>query len=261
MSEKPPCDLPHFLEIGRHRDRAGRGRYQWIKRGIITLFVVFIAAAFFNVFGQRAVATTTSASGTTLRLTTPRALRLGLIYQTSIDITSAHAIHTPVMVLSSGWFDGATLNSSEPSAVAENHRPAGVAFAYSGIPRGGHVSLWFQWSVNPRTPFGTARSRFRCMTVAINPCPHHPRHRVPIIMDLVVRCLILFPLVLILTRVVTRRELRSLEPFDLVLLVVLGDMLQQGITQNDQSVTGRFRSCSGRRTSSRSRRSPGAGRW
>jgi uncharacterized membrane protein YcaP (DUF421 family) len=57
-------------------------------------------------------------------------------------------------------------------------------------------------------------------------------------MDLVLRSLILFPLALLLTRVVTRRELSSLEPFDLVLLVVLGDMLQQGITQNDQSVTG-----------------------
>jgi uncharacterized membrane protein YcaP (DUF421 family) len=56
--------------------------------------------------------------------------------------------------------------------------------------------------------------------------------------DLVLRCLILFPLALLLTRVVTRREIGSLEPFDLVLLVVLGDMLQQGITQNDQSVTG-----------------------
>ncbi len=57
-------------------------------------------------------------------------------------------------------------------------------------------------------------------------------------MDLVLRSLILFPLALFLTRVVTRRELSSMEPFDLVLLVVLGDMLQQGITQNDQSVTG-----------------------
>jgi uncharacterized membrane protein YcaP (DUF421 family) len=57
-------------------------------------------------------------------------------------------------------------------------------------------------------------------------------------MDLVLRCLFLFPLALLLTRVVTRREIGSLEPFDLVLLVVLGDMLQQGITQNDQSVTG-----------------------
>lgn len=57
-------------------------------------------------------------------------------------------------------------------------------------------------------------------------------------MDLVLRCIILFPVVVLLTRVVTRRELGSLEPFDLVLLVVLGDLLQQGITQSDYSVTG-----------------------
>ena len=28
------------------------------------------------------------------------------------------------------------------------------------------------------------------------------------------------------------------EPFDLILLVVLGDLIQQGVTQNDFSVTG-----------------------
>ena len=57
-------------------------------------------------------------------------------------------------------------------------------------------------------------------------------------MDLVLRCLVLFPLVIVLVRVVNRRQLHSLEPFDLVMLVVLGDLLQQGITQNDFSVTG-----------------------
>jgi uncharacterized membrane protein YcaP (DUF421 family) len=57
-------------------------------------------------------------------------------------------------------------------------------------------------------------------------------------MDLVFRCLVLFPLVVILVRVVNRRQLHSLEPFDIVLLVVLGDLLQQGVTQNDFSVTG-----------------------
>jgi len=57
-------------------------------------------------------------------------------------------------------------------------------------------------------------------------------------MDLVLRCLILFPLVLVLVRVVNRRQLNSLEPFDIVLLVVLGDLLQQGVTQSDYSVTG-----------------------
>ena len=57
-------------------------------------------------------------------------------------------------------------------------------------------------------------------------------------MDLVLRSLVLFTLVLILIRVINRRELTSMEPFDLVLLVVIGDLLQQGITQNDFSVTG-----------------------
>ena len=35
-----------------------------------------------------------------------------------------------------------------------------------------------------------------------------------------------------------KRELSSLQPFDLILLVVLGDLVQQGVTQSDYSVTG-----------------------
>jgi uncharacterized membrane protein YcaP (DUF421 family) len=57
-------------------------------------------------------------------------------------------------------------------------------------------------------------------------------------MDIAIRAFVAFLIVLGLTRVVGRRELSSLEPFDLILLVVLGDLVQQGITQNDQSVTG-----------------------
>jgi uncharacterized membrane protein YcaP (DUF421 family) len=40
------------------------------------------------------------------------------------------------------------------------------------------------------------------------------------------------------TRVIGRRELSSLEPFDLILLIVLGDLIQQGVTQSDYSFTG-----------------------
>jgi uncharacterized membrane protein YcaP (DUF421 family) len=57
-------------------------------------------------------------------------------------------------------------------------------------------------------------------------------------MDIVVRAAVGFLFVLLLTRVVGRRELGSLEPFDLILLVMIGDLVQQGITQNDFSVTG-----------------------
>jgi uncharacterized membrane protein YcaP (DUF421 family) len=57
-------------------------------------------------------------------------------------------------------------------------------------------------------------------------------------MDIVVRAIVAFAFVFLLTRIVGRRELSSLEPFDLIMLVVLGDLVQQGITQSDMSVTG-----------------------
>jgi uncharacterized membrane protein YcaP (DUF421 family) len=57
-------------------------------------------------------------------------------------------------------------------------------------------------------------------------------------MDLVLRAIVGFAFILLLTRAVGRRELSSMEPFDLILLVVIGDLVQQGITQNDFSVTG-----------------------
>ena len=55
-------------------------------------------------------------------------------------------------------------------------------------------------------------------------------------MDLVIRATVIFFFILLVTRVAGRRELSDLQPFDLILLVVLGDLVQQGITQSDQSV-------------------------
>jgi uncharacterized membrane protein YcaP (DUF421 family) len=57
-------------------------------------------------------------------------------------------------------------------------------------------------------------------------------------MDIAIRAIALFFFVLLLTRVLGKRELSSLEPFDLILLIVLGDAIQQGLTQDDYSVTG-----------------------
>src|SRR5881275_793102 len=57
-------------------------------------------------------------------------------------------------------------------------------------------------------------------------------------MDLVIRAAVVFFCIFFVTRVVGRRQLSDLEPFDLILLVVLGDLVQQGITQSDESVTG-----------------------
>jgi uncharacterized membrane protein YcaP (DUF421 family) len=57
-------------------------------------------------------------------------------------------------------------------------------------------------------------------------------------MDIVLRAVVVFVFIWLLTRIIGRRELSTLEPFDLILLIVLGDFVQQGVTQNDFSVTG-----------------------
>lgn len=59
-------------------------------------------------------------------------------------------------------------------------------------------------------------------------------------MDIVLRAVAIFFFLYVLMRVIGRRELSTLEPFDLILLVVLGDSVQQGLTQDDYSLTGAF---------------------
>jgi uncharacterized membrane protein YcaP (DUF421 family) len=57
-------------------------------------------------------------------------------------------------------------------------------------------------------------------------------------MDIVVRAFVAYVFILFLMRVVGRRELSSMEPSDIILLVVIGDLVQNGVTQSDDSVTG-----------------------
>ena len=57
-------------------------------------------------------------------------------------------------------------------------------------------------------------------------------------MDLVLRAVAMFLFLFVLTRIIGKRELGSLQPFDLLLLIILGDALQQGMTQDDYSITG-----------------------
>jgi uncharacterized membrane protein YcaP (DUF421 family) len=57
-------------------------------------------------------------------------------------------------------------------------------------------------------------------------------------MDIVFRGIAIYFFIFLLTRVIGRRELSSLAPFDLILLIILGDAVQQGLTQDDYSITG-----------------------
>lgn len=59
-------------------------------------------------------------------------------------------------------------------------------------------------------------------------------------MELPLRATAVFFFLWALTRALGKRELSEMNAFELVLLIVLGDLIQQGVTQEDYSITGAF---------------------
>jgi len=56
-------------------------------------------------------------------------------------------------------------------------------------------------------------------------------------MEIILRAAVLWVFVLVVIRALGRKELSQLSPFELILIVVMGDLIQQGVTQQDTSVT------------------------
>jgi uncharacterized membrane protein YcaP (DUF421 family) len=57
-------------------------------------------------------------------------------------------------------------------------------------------------------------------------------------MQIIVRAAVLFFFVWFVTRAMGRKELSELSSFELILLVAVGDLIQQGVTGDDRSLTG-----------------------
>lgn len=57
-------------------------------------------------------------------------------------------------------------------------------------------------------------------------------------MEIVARATVVFAFLFLLTRGSKRRTLADFAPFELLLLVTIGDIVQQGVTQEDMSITG-----------------------
>jgi uncharacterized membrane protein YcaP (DUF421 family) len=57
-------------------------------------------------------------------------------------------------------------------------------------------------------------------------------------MDIVLRASAMFVIVYLLLRLLGKRELGQMTPFEFIVLVVIGDLIQQGVTQTDFSITG-----------------------
>ncbi|MEA2829019.1 MAG: hypothetical protein QOG43_3458 [Actinomycetota bacterium] len=59
-------------------------------------------------------------------------------------------------------------------------------------------------------------------------------------MELIIRATCLYFFLWLVARGTGKRELSELTAFELILLVTMGDLIQQGVTQEDTSITGAF---------------------
>jgi uncharacterized membrane protein YcaP (DUF421 family) len=57
-------------------------------------------------------------------------------------------------------------------------------------------------------------------------------------MEVVARATVVFFFLFVLTRGLKKRALSEMSPFQMILLVALGDLVQPGVTQEDYSLTG-----------------------
>lgn len=57
-------------------------------------------------------------------------------------------------------------------------------------------------------------------------------------MEIVIRASVMYAFLFLVTRGLRRRALGDMAPFELLLLVTAGDVIQQGVTQEDYSLTG-----------------------
>jgi hypothetical protein len=130
----------------------GMSRGLWARRAFVALFTAIAALALWGLFGQRASESTAGGPAARMIVSVPNAVRGGLIYQATIDITAVSDIQHPRLVLAEGWLEGMQVNSIEPAADSENSRSGRLELSYGELKPGDRLKIWLQFQVDPTNP-------------------------------------------------------------------------------------------------------------
>jgi hypothetical protein len=144
-------DLPTGIDLDRHVLLKGRVRHPWYRRVMFGLVLVVPLLALLNVFGQNASTSSATAPAAKLSVQSPERLRGGLMYQVRIDVFAHADIKEPQLVLSPGWWEEITENSTNPQPVQSSTSNGRVTLSYGSLHPGQRLTVWLQYQVNPIT--------------------------------------------------------------------------------------------------------------
>ena len=143
------ADAPDQLTLRRHRDLAGRERNPWARRILVGVVGAFLVLGLLNVFGQRPDSTTKDSPRASLKVYSPTRLRSGLYFESRFTIRAHEEIKKATLVLDPGWLEGMTLNTLEPSPVAEANRNGKIALELGRVRAGTIHRFFLHFQVNP----------------------------------------------------------------------------------------------------------------
>jgi hypothetical protein len=121
----------------------------WVRRAVLALLTVFAALALVNVFGQRPSTIEADEAAATISVYAPTALRGGDFMEARFRITAKRELKKAILKLDPGWGESMSLNTLEPSPVAETSDNGRFSFDLGRIPAGHSFIFFIQLQVNP----------------------------------------------------------------------------------------------------------------
>jgi hypothetical protein len=142
-------DIPDSIVLRRDRDLEPRQNDIWVRRGLFALVCVVPILALTNLFGQQPETSAAGAPAARLSVSSPTALRGGLLFQARFRIEARKKLVQAALVLDKGWLEGLTVNAIEPQPVSQNSEDGKLGLDLGTIAAGHSYVLYIDFQVNP----------------------------------------------------------------------------------------------------------------
>jgi hypothetical protein len=142
------ADVPDQIVLSAARDREGK-RDVAVRRFLVSVLAVFLGLGLLNLFGQRPSTTTAESAAASLEVYAPERVRGGLFYEARFRIDARREVEEATLVLDSGWAEGITINTVEPSPVGAASRDGKLVYELGRIRAGQKHVFFLQLQVNP----------------------------------------------------------------------------------------------------------------
>jgi hypothetical protein len=143
------ADVPEQIDLERHRELTSLGFNRPVRYVLLTLLVAFVLLGLLNVFGQRSSTMTARSASADLELQAPSHLRGGLLFQARFTVRAHRKLDHAVLQLEPGWMENITINTIEPSPLAQTSRNGSLVLTLGPVDAGDHFTLYMDFQVNP----------------------------------------------------------------------------------------------------------------